>query len=71
MSVRAWQADTAGNLIYRMTENNFNQAMATAADLVIVEAEQIVPVGALDPTRSTRRAVLSITWCRRMLPSKS
>lgn len=49
--IRAWQADTAGNLIYRMTENNFNQAMATAADLVIVEAEQIVPVGALDPNQ--------------------
>ena len=47
--IRAWQADTAGNLVYRMTENNFNQAMATAADLVIVEAEQIVPVGTLDP----------------------
>ncbi len=47
--LRARQADTVGNLIYRMTENNFNQAMATAADLVIVEAEEIVPVGTLDP----------------------
>lgn len=47
--IRAWQADTAGNLAYRMTEQNFNKAMATAADLVIAEVEQIVPVGALDP----------------------
>ncbi|MFK7804050.1 MAG: 3-oxoacid CoA-transferase [Anaerolineae bacterium] len=47
--IRAWKADTAGNLVYRMTENNFNQAMATAADLVIVEAEFIVPEGGLDP----------------------
>ena len=47
--IRAWQADTAGNLVYRMTEQNFNRAMATAADLVIVEVEEIVPVGALDP----------------------
>jgi 3-oxoacid CoA-transferase len=47
--IRAWQADTAGNLVYRMTEQNFNKAMATAADLVIVEAEQIVPVGQIDP----------------------
>lgn len=47
--LRAWQADTAGNLVYRMTENNFNQAMAMAADLVIVEVQEIVPVGALDP----------------------
>lgn len=47
--LRAWKADTAGNLIYRMTEQNFNKAMATAADLVIVEVEEIVPVGGLDP----------------------
>ncbi|MEZ4863444.1 MAG: 3-oxoacid CoA-transferase [Caldilineaceae bacterium] len=49
--IRAWQADTAGNLLYRMTENNFNQAMAMAADLVIAEVEEIVPVGALDPNQ--------------------
>lgn len=47
--LRAWQADTAGNLIYRRTEQNFNRAMATAADLVIAEVEHIVPVGELDP----------------------
>lgn len=49
--LRAWQADTAGNLVYRMTEQNFNRAMATAADLVIAEVEEIVPVGALDPNQ--------------------
>lgn len=47
--VRAWRADTAGNLVYRMTEQNFNKAMATAADIVVAEAEHIVPVGELDP----------------------
>ncbi len=47
--VHAWMADTAGNLVYRMTERNFNKAMATAADLVIVEAENIVVLGDLDP----------------------
>ena len=47
--VRAWRGDTAGNLVYRMTEQNFNKAMATAADLVIAEVEQIVPIGTLDP----------------------
>ena len=47
--IRAWKADTAGNLTYRMTEQNFNRAMATAADLVIAEVEEIVPVGELDP----------------------
>jgi 3-oxoacid CoA-transferase len=49
--IRAWKADTAGNLVYRMTEQNFNKAMATAADLVIAEAEQIVAVGELDPNQ--------------------
>ena len=47
--IRAWRADEAGNLIYRMTEQNFNKAMATAADLVIAEVEEIVPLGALNP----------------------
>jgi 3-oxoacid CoA-transferase len=47
--IRAYRADTAGNLIYRMTERNFNPLMATAADLVIAEVEEIVPVGVLSP----------------------
>lgn len=47
--IRAWKADTAGNLQYRMTGSNFNTAMATAADLVIAEVEEIVPVGELEP----------------------
>ena len=49
--VRAWTADTAGNLFYRMTEKNFNPAVATAAKLVIAEAEEIVPLGELDPNQ--------------------
>lgn len=49
--IRAWKADTAGNLSYRMTEQNFNPAMATAADIVIAEVEEIVPVGELDPNQ--------------------
>ncbi|MBG6233661.1 3-oxoacid CoA-transferase [Pedobacter sp. CAN_A7] len=47
--IRAWKADTAGNLQYRMTEQNFNRGMATAADLVIVEVEEIVAVGEILP----------------------
>ncbi len=47
--VRAWRADTAGNLQYRMTEQNFNRAMATAADLVVAEVQEIVPVGEIRP----------------------
>lgn len=47
--IRAWKADTAGNLTYRMTEQNFNPSMATAADLVVAEVEEIVNVGEIDP----------------------
>lgn len=47
--IRAWRADTAGNLVYRMTERNFNPLMATAANLVIAEVEEIVPLGRLSP----------------------
>ena len=47
--IRAWKADTAGNLVYKMTESNFNHVAATAAKLVIVEVEQIVPEGEIDP----------------------
>lgn len=47
--IRAWKADESGNLVYRLTEQNFNRAMATAADVVIAEVQEIVPVGALDP----------------------
>jgi 3-oxoacid CoA-transferase subunit A len=47
--VKAWKADAAGNLVYRMTARNFNPMMATAAEFVIAEVEEVVPVGTLDP----------------------
>lgn len=47
--IRAWRSDTAGNLQYRHTENNFNHAAATAADIVIVEVQEIVPLGTIAP----------------------
>lgn len=47
--VRAWKADTFGNLIYRKTARNFNPMMATAGKITIAEVEEIVPVGELDP----------------------
>jgi len=47
--IKAWKADTIGNLVYRRAARNFNPLMAMAADLVIVEAEEILEVGALDP----------------------
>ena len=47
--IRAWTGDTAGNLQYRLTEQNFNHAMATAGKLVIAEVENIVECGSLAP----------------------
>lgn len=47
--VRAAKADKAGNLAYRMTEQNFNRAMATAASIVVAEVDEIVDVGDLEP----------------------
>jgi len=47
--VKAWKGDRWGNLIYRKTARNFNPMMATAADYVIAEVEQLVEVGQLEP----------------------
>lgn len=47
--VHAYKADKMGNVVYRRTSRNFNEVFATAADHVIVEAEQIVEVGEIDP----------------------
>jgi 3-oxoacid CoA-transferase subunit A len=47
--VKAWKADTSGNLIYRKTARNFNPAVATAGKVCVAEAEIIVEVGQLDP----------------------
>lgn len=42
-------ADESGNLVYKGTTQNFNPVMATAADIVIAEASEVVPVGAIAP----------------------
>jgi 3-oxoacid CoA-transferase subunit A len=47
--VKAWKADTHGNLVFRKTTRNFNQPMAMAGKIVIAEVEELVPAGALDP----------------------
>ncbi len=47
--VKAYKADTMGNLVYRRVAKNFNPMMAMAADFVIAEVEDVVEVGALDP----------------------
>ena len=47
--VKAWKADERGNLMFRKTARNFNPMMATAGKVTVVEVEEIVPVGSLDP----------------------
>ena len=47
--LKAYKADKAGNLIYHRSARNFNPLMALAADLVIVQVEQIVEIGEIDP----------------------
>ena len=47
--VKAWKGDAEGNLIYRKTARNFNPMMATAGRRTVVEVEEVVEIGALDP----------------------
>ena len=47
--VKAWKGDALGNLIYKGTARNFNPMMAAAGKITIVEVEELVPVGSLDP----------------------
>jgi len=47
--VKAWKADEAGNLVFRKTARNFNPACAMAGKVCIVEVEEVVPVGTIDP----------------------
>lgn len=47
--IKAWRADTAGNLMFRKTARNFNPVMATAGKITVVEVEEIVEAGTFDP----------------------
>lgn len=47
--VKAWKADPFGNLVYRKTARNFNPMVATAGKITVVEVEEIVALGELEP----------------------
>jgi 3-oxoacid CoA-transferase subunit A len=47
--VKAWKSDSEGNLVFRKTSRNFNPLMAMAGKITVVEVEELVPNGALDP----------------------
>jgi 3-oxoacid CoA-transferase subunit A len=46
---KAWKADESGNLVFRRTARNFNPAAIMAGRISVVEVEEIVPTGSLDP----------------------
>ena len=47
--VKAWKGDSMGNLVFRKTARNFNPVAAMAGKITIVEVEELVPVGSIDP----------------------
>lgn len=47
--IKAWKADESGNLVFRKTARNFNLPAATCGKTCVVEVEEIVPAGSLDP----------------------
>ena len=47
--IKAYQADTVGNLVYRKTARNFGPVMATAASTTVAQVTEVVPAGGLDP----------------------
>ncbi|QIB68703.1 CoA transferase subunit A [Aminipila butyrica] len=61
--VKAHKADVMGNLVYKGTQRNFNPLVAMAAKTVIVEADEIVPAGALDMDEiHTPGVFVSMIW---------
>jgi len=49
--IKAWKGDEAGNLIFKGTARNFNPNMCGAAKITVVEVEELLPVGSLDPNQ--------------------
>ncbi len=49
--VKAWKADETGNLVFRKSARNFNPPAATCGKTCVVEVEEIVPAGSLDPDK--------------------
>jgi 3-oxoacid CoA-transferase subunit A len=47
--IKAWKADDSGNVVFRKTARNFNVPAATCGKVCVVEVEELVPAGSLDP----------------------
>ncbi len=61
--IKAWKGDRWGNLIYRKTSRNFNPMMATAADYVIAEVEELVELGKPRPPEVGCISAARLDWC--------
>jgi 3-oxoadipate CoA-transferase alpha subunit len=69
--VKAYRADELGNLIYRKTARNFGPIMAAAATTTVVQVEDVVPVGALDPENVVTPCVYVDRIVRVAAPAKA
>jgi len=68
--VKAWKADTAGNLIYRKTARNFNPMAATCGKVAVAEAEIVVEPGELDPDQIHTPGIFVQRLVHNPLPEK-
>jgi len=66
--IRAYKADTHGNLVYRRTARNFNPPFATAADVTIAEVDEVVEPGTLDPEAIATPGIFVHRLVRRETP---
>ena len=67
--VKAWKADKAGNLVYRKTSRNFNPNVAMAGKITVVEVEELVEVGQIDPDSVHTPSIFvhrRLTWLGRV-----
>lgn len=60
--IKGWKTDWYGNVVYRHTAQNFNRLMATAAQITVVEVEEIVPPGELPPDAIHTPGTLCAVW---------
>lgn len=82
--IKAWKADRWGNLIYRKGASNFNAAFSTAANVTIVEVDELAELGELDPSfihtpsiyvdrivvTEAKHPELKLIWLDKELPSE-
>lgn len=69
--IKALRADEAGNLVYRKTARNFGPVMATATETTVVQVDELVPVGSIDPEHVVTPGIYVDTILVQPTPSTS